>query len=81
MSDLRFEDHGVHSPAPRRGFRLNKHRGKIMGVSAGIADYFGLDVTLVRVAWVIGTLVGYLVAATFLAVLACVVAQWWMDHP
>lgn len=59
MSDLRFEDHGVHSPAPRRGFRLNKQRGKIMGVSAGIADYFGLDVTLVRVAWVVGTLVGF----------------------
>jgi len=59
MSDLRFEDHGVHSPAPTRGFRLNKQRGKIMGVSAGIADYFDLDVTLVRVAWVIGTLVGF----------------------
>lgn len=59
MSDLRFEDRGVHSPAPAQGFRLNKQRGKIMGVSAGIADYFGLDVTLVRVAWVIGTLVGF----------------------
>ena len=59
MSDLRFEDNGVHSPAPSRGFRLNKQRGKIMGVCAGIADYFGLDVTLVRVAWVIGTLVGF----------------------
>lgn len=58
MSDLRFEDHSVHSPASR-GFRLNKQRGKIMGVSAGIADYFGLDVTLVRVAWVVGTLVGF----------------------
>jgi len=30
-----------------------------MGVSAGIADYFGIDVTFVRVAWVIGTLVGF----------------------
>jgi len=59
MSDLRFEDHGVRSPSPRQGFRLNKPRGKIMGVCAGIADYFGLDVTLVRVAWVIGTLVGF----------------------
>lgn len=59
MSDLRFEDHTVHSPAAKRGFRLNKQRAKIMGVSAGLADYFGLDVTLVRVAWVIGTLVGF----------------------
>ncbi|WP_421838534.1 PspC domain-containing protein [Novosphingobium sp.] len=64
MSDLRFEDHAVRSsvsPSSHAsgGFRLNKQRGKIMGVSAGIADYFGIDVTLVRVAWLIGTLVGF----------------------
>lgn len=62
MTDLRFEDSSVRpldSRPARRGFRLDKQRGKIMGVSAGIADYFGLDVTLVRVAWVIGTLVGF----------------------
>ena len=29
-----------------------------MGVSAGIADYFGIDVTFVRIAWVVGTLLG-----------------------
>ena len=29
-----------------------------MGVSAGIADYFGIDVTIVRIAWVVGTLLG-----------------------
>jgi phage shock protein C len=44
--------------APSR-FRLNKTQGKVMGVSAGMADYFGWDVTLVRAAWVIGTLVGF----------------------
>jgi phage shock protein C len=41
------------------GFRLNKSRGKIMGVSAGMADYFGWDVTLIRVAWVAGALLGF----------------------
>lgn len=41
------------------GFRLNKSRGKLMGVSAGMADYFGWDVTLIRVGWVIGTLLGF----------------------
>jgi phage shock protein C len=41
------------------GFRLNKARGKFMGVSAGMADYFGWDVTLIRVAWVVGTLLGF----------------------
>ena len=40
-------------------FRLNKTRGKVMGVSAGMADYFGWDVTLIRVAWLAGTLLGF----------------------
>jgi phage shock protein C len=42
-----------------KSFRLDKARGKVMGVSAGIANYFGVDVTLVRVAWVVGTLLGF----------------------
>ena len=42
---------------PSRSFRLNKDRGKLMGVSAGIADYFGWDVTLVRIGWVAATLI------------------------
>ncbi len=45
--------------APARGFRLDKANGKVMGVSAGIANYFGVDVTLVRVAWVLGTIFGF----------------------
>ena len=59
MSGLRFEegDNAVR-PASRR-FRLNKAEGKLMGVSAGIADYFNVDVTIVRIAWVVGTLVGF----------------------
>ena len=47
------------SPERSGGFRLNRERGKLMGVSAGISDYFGIDVTFVRLAWVIGTLVGF----------------------
>lgn len=43
---------------PRNGFRLDKANGKLMGVCSGIARYFDLDVTLVRVAWVIATLLG-----------------------
>ena len=41
------------------GFRLNKERGKVMGVCAGIADHFEIDVTLVRIAFVLGTLAGF----------------------
>lgn len=44
---------------PSTGFRLDKVNGKFMGVSAGIANHFGLDVTLVRVGWVVGTLLGF----------------------
>ncbi len=33
-------------------FLTNRREGKIMGVAAGIADYSGIDVTLIRVALV-----------------------------
>ena len=36
-----------------RKFLVNPDQGKLMGVSAGIADYTGIDVTLVRLAWVL----------------------------
>lgn len=39
-------------------FYLDKRNGKWLGVCAGIADYTGLDVTVVRVLTVILTLVG-----------------------
>lgn len=47
------------TPVRSGGFRLDRERGKLMGVSAGISDYFGVDVTFVRLAWVIGTLLGF----------------------
>lgn len=42
----------------RGGFRLNRTNAKMMGVCGGIADFFGWDVTVVRVAWTVGTLLG-----------------------
>jgi phage shock protein C len=39
--------------ASRTQFYLDKQDGKISGVCAGIADYTGLDITLVRVATVV----------------------------
>jgi phage shock protein C len=41
-----------------RKFYLNRRGGKAMGVCAGIADYTGVDVTLIRVAAVLVTLFG-----------------------
>jgi phage shock protein C len=55
---------------PKRLFR-NSSSGRIAGVCAGIADYFEADVTLIRLAWIVlsivpgglfGGVVAYLVA-------------------
>lgn len=40
-------------------FRLDKANGKLWGVCGGIAGYFGIDATLVRVAFALGTIVGF----------------------
>ncbi len=60
MSDLRFEDEPRRPATSFSGkFHLNKPRGKLMGVCAGLTDYTDWDVTLIRVAFVIGTLAGF----------------------
>lgn len=41
-----------------RSFYLDKPNAKLMGVCSGIARYFSIDVTLVRVGFVVGTLLG-----------------------
>ena len=51
---------------PRRLTR-RPEQGKIAGVCAGLAEYFGVDVTLVRLAWIVlsivpGAIVGGLIA-------------------
>lgn len=45
--------------APRHTkFYLDKRNGKWMGVCAGIADYTGVDVTIIRIGFVALTLIG-----------------------
>lgn len=39
-------------PPSRTKFYLDKRHGKFMGICSGIADYTGLDVTLVRIMFV-----------------------------
>jgi phage shock protein C len=41
--------HYVEQPASRTRFYRDKRNGKMLGVCAGIADYTGFDVSLVRV--------------------------------
>jgi phage shock protein C len=59
MSQLRFDDSAPRPIETTRGFRLDKVNGKVMGVCSGIANYFKIDVTLVRVAFALGTLLGF----------------------
>ena len=47
------------SKPPRAGFRLDKRQGKVFGVCAGIGNYFGIDTMLVRVGFVLATLLGF----------------------
>jgi len=49
-------------------------RGTIAGVCAGLADYFGVDVTLVRLAWVILSIVpGAIIGGVIAYIAACAV--------
>jgi phage shock protein C len=44
--------------SPRTRFYRDTQNGKLAGVCAGIADYTGIDVTVVRIAFVLGTFMG-----------------------
>lgn len=44
---------------PSRSFRLDKQSGKVFGVCSGIGNYFGIDTMLVRVGFVLATLLGF----------------------
>jgi len=45
-------------PPSRTKFYLDKKHGKVMGVCAGLADYTGFDVTLIRILFVLGVFMG-----------------------
>jgi phage shock protein PspC (stress-responsive transcriptional regulator) len=46
-------------PPSNSGFRLDKYNGKLMGVCSGIGNYFGIDPLIVRLGFVLGTLVSF----------------------
>ncbi|MXP28715.1 PspC domain-containing protein [Porphyrobacter algicida] len=47
----------------RPGFHLDRRNGKLMGVASAIADWTGLNTTLVRIAFVVGAFVSFGTAA------------------
>lgn len=44
---------------PSKSFRLDRTNGKLWGVCSGIANYFGIDPMLVRIGFVVGTIIGF----------------------
>ena len=36
-------------------FVLNRQQGKVMGIAAGLADWTGVDVLIIRLALIVGT--------------------------
>jgi phage shock protein PspC (stress-responsive transcriptional regulator) len=57
--------------SPKRLYR-NSSAGRIAGVCAGIADYFDADVTLVRLVWVVLSIV----PGSFIGGLVAYIAAW-----
>lgn len=47
-----YPNGGAAYSAPRKRLRRRPAEGKIAGVCAGFAEYFDMDVTLVRLIWI-----------------------------
>lgn len=58
MNDIREVKSGG-----RHGFHLDRRNSKLMGVAAGIADWTGINTTLVRIAFVVGAFISLGTAA------------------
>ncbi len=56
MNDIMGQSGGK---PPRTGFRLDKGNSKVFGVGAGSGNYFGIDTMLVRVGFVLATVLGF----------------------
>ena len=52
------EQPAAPAPASRRKLTRNSQNAMVGGVCSGVADYFGIDVTLVRVLTVLGVVFG-----------------------
>ena len=57
MNDLKFRDD--HAVRPAKSFGLDRANGKLWGVCSGLARWMGIDPTVVRVVFVLGTLFGF----------------------
>jgi phage shock protein C len=58
MTNAATNADAAYAPAPR-AFNLGRENAKIAGVCSGIANYTGIDTTLVRLAFTLGTVLGF----------------------
>jgi phage shock protein C len=56
-----------------RRLTRSRSRGTIAGVCAGMADYFGVDVVLVRLLWVLGAIAGAIIGGVIAYVVAWII--------
>ena len=56
-NNLKFREEPAVQPA--KSFALDRRNGKFLGVCSGIARYFGIDANIVRIGFVLGTLLGF----------------------
>ncbi len=58
---------------PTRRLTRSRNKGTIAGVCAGMADYFEVDVVLVRLLWVLGSIAGVIVCGVIAYVVAWII--------
>jgi phage shock protein C len=58
---------------PVRRLRRSRHKRMLSGVCAGLADYLGLDPTLVRVLYVVGSILSVAFPGMLVYVLLCII--------
>jgi phage shock protein PspC (stress-responsive transcriptional regulator) len=56
-----------------RRLTRSRNKGTLAGVCAGLADYFGVDVVLVRLLWVIGSIAGAIIGGVIAYVVAWII--------
>jgi phage shock protein PspC (stress-responsive transcriptional regulator) len=64
-----------------RRLTRSRNKGTIAGVCAGMADYFGVDVVLVRLLWVLGSVALAFVGGVIMYVAAWIIMPEGADEP
>ena len=63
-----LQDHNDPNRPARRSFHRDRANGKVFGVCAGLADYFGWDVKMTRIGWAVASLVIHPLVLVYLGI-------------